>query len=124
MTAGWPNMRTGSLPCTTAVFSAMSLLCVQWKCSVFFRTASKIAWRELHAAPAKFFFVILAVAVGVGALSGVKGFGYAFKGMLLRNAKQLIAGDVQAQTWNLPTSEQIDQIKRIAKQYGTLTRVT
>jgi putative ABC transport system permease protein len=91
---------------------------------LLFRTASKIAWRELHAAPAKFFFVILAVAVGVGALSGVKGFGYAFKGMLLRNAKQLIAADVQAQTWNLPTLEQIDQVKRIAKHYGTLTRVT
>jgi putative ABC transport system permease protein len=91
---------------------------------VFFRTASKIAWRELHAAPAKFFFVILAVAVGVGALSGVKGFGYAFKGMLLRNAKQLIAADVQAQTWNLPTPEQIEQVEKIAKQYGTLTRVT
>jgi putative ABC transport system permease protein len=91
---------------------------------VFFRTASKIAWRELRASPAKFFFVILAVAVGVGALSGVKGFGYAFKGMLLRNAKQLIAADVQAQTWNLPTPEQIDRVERIAKQYGTLTRVT
>jgi putative ABC transport system permease protein len=91
---------------------------------VFFRTASKIAWRELHAAPAKFFFVILAVAVGVGALSGVKGFGYAFKGMLLRNAKQLIAADVQAQTWNAPTPEQIAQVEKIAEQYGTLTRVT
>ena len=91
---------------------------------MFFRTASKIGWRELRAAPAKFLFVILAVAVGVAALSGVKGFGYAFKGMLLRNAKQLIAADVQAQTWNLPTPDQIEQVKRIAKQYGTLTRVT
>jgi putative ABC transport system permease protein len=91
---------------------------------VFIRTASKIAWREVHASPAKFVFVILAVAVGVGALSGVKGFGYAFKGMLLRNAKQLIAADVQAQTWNAPTPEQIHQIERIATQYGTLTRVT
>jgi putative ABC transport system permease protein len=91
---------------------------------VFFRTASKIAWRELHAAPAKFLFVIVAVAVGVGALSGVKGFGYAFKGMLLRNAKQLIAADVQAQTWSAPTPEQVAQVERIAKQYGRLTRVT
>jgi putative ABC transport system permease protein len=91
---------------------------------VFFCTASKIASRELRAAPAKFLFVIVAVGVGVGALSGVKGFGYAFKGMLLRNAKQLIAADVQAQTWNALTPEQVTQVKRIAKQYGTLTRVT
>ncbi len=87
-------------------------------------TASKIAFRELRAAPAKFLFVVLAVAVGVAALSGVKGFGYAFKGMLLRNAKQLIAADVQAQTFNDPTSDQTKQIQRIAGQYGWLTRVT
>lgn len=91
---------------------------------MFFRTASKIAWRELRAAPAKFLFVIVAVAVGVGALSGVKGFGYAFKGMLLRNAKQLIAADVQAQTWNAPTPEHIDRVNAIAREFGVLTRVT
>jgi len=91
---------------------------------VFLGTISKIAWRELRAAPTRFLFVILAVAVGVGALSGVKGFGYAFKGMLLRNAKQLIAADLQAQTWASPSEEQSEQISAIAQHYGTLTRVT
>ena len=71
---------------------------------MFARTAAKIAWRELRASPQKFAFVVLAVAVGVAALSGVKGFGYAFKGMLLRNARQLIAADLQAQTWSDPSS--------------------
>src|SRR5690242_11097841 len=117
MIVDWPSMRTASSPCTTAAFSATRWPCARWKCSVFFRTASKIASRELRAAPAKFLFVIVAVGVGVGVLSGVKGFGYAFKGMLLRNAKQLIAADVQAQTWNAPTPEQVTQVKRIAKQY-------
>ncbi len=89
-----------------------------------FRTASKIAWRELRASPAKFLFVVLAVAVGVAALSGVKGFGYAFRGMLLRNAKQLIAADLQAQTWgNLPP-EKIPRMQQIGAKYGILTRVT
>lgn len=90
-----------------------------------FRTASKIAWRELRASPAKFLFVILAVAVGVAALSGVKGFGYAFRGMLLKNAKQLIAADVQAQTWgsNL-TPEQVQQMQALGAKYGAMTRVT
>jgi len=92
--------------------------------SFAFETAPKIAWRELRASPAKFVFVVLAVAVGVAALSGVKGFGYAFRGMLLTNAKQLIAGDLQAQTWNDPTPEQIAGVEKIAKHYGTLTRVT
>jgi len=91
---------------------------------VFARTASKIAWRELRAAPGKFVFVVLAVAIGVAALSGVKGFGYAFRGMLLRNAKQLIAADVQAQVFDLPTLAQIKQMEAIGRRYGTLTRAT
>ncbi len=88
------------------------------------RTAAKIAWRELRASPAKFVFVILAVAVGVAALSGVKGFGYAFKGMLLRNAKQLIAADLQAQTWGMLRPEQVSAIEAVGQKYGTMTRVT
>jgi putative ABC transport system permease protein len=87
-------------------------------------TASKIAWRELRAAPAKFLFVVLAVAVGVAALSGVKGFGYAFRGMLLRNAKQLIAADLQAQTWNDPSPDEIAKLQAIADHNGAMTRVT
>ena len=91
---------------------------------MFLQTASKVAWRDLRAAPAKFIFVVLAVAVGVAALSGVKGFGYAFKGMLLKNAKQLIAADVQAQTWNNPTADQLRSMEQIGSQFGRLTRVT
>lgn len=91
---------------------------------MFLRTAAKIAWRDLKAAPAKFIFVTLAVAVGVAALSGVKGFGYAFSGMLLRNAKELIAADVQAQTWNDPTAVQLQRMEQVGRQVGRLSRVT
>jgi putative ABC transport system permease protein len=92
--------------------------------TVFFSTSAKIAWRELRSAPAKFLFVVLAVAVGVGALSGVKGFGLAFKSMLLRNAKQLIAADLQAQVWNAPTEEQLKKVQLAASKRGVMTRVT
>lgn len=88
------------------------------------KTAPKVAWRDLQSSPAKFLFVVLAVAVGVAALSGVKGFGYAFKGMLLRNAKQLIAADLQAQIWNYPTEQELQQTTSIGARYGVLTRVT
>jgi putative ABC transport system permease protein len=91
---------------------------------LFLETSAKIAWRELRSAPSKFLFVVLAVAVGVGALSGVKGFGLAFKSMLLRNAKQLIAADLQAQTWAGPTNDQVRKVAEIGKQYGTFTQVT
>src|SRR3954447_6651344 len=66
---------------------------------------------------------MLSVAVGVAALSGVKGFGYAFQGMLLRNAKQLLAADVQAQTWNDPTPEQAKRIEAIGRRAGNITGV-
>ena len=91
---------------------------------MFTKRASRIAWRELRASPAKFLFVILAVAIGVGALSGVKGFGYAFRGMLLRNAKQLVAADLQAQTWLLPTPEKVRQLQAIGTEVGGVTQVT
>jgi putative ABC transport system permease protein len=92
--------------------------------SLSFGTALKIGWRDLRATPAKFLFVVLAVAVGVAALSGVKGFGYAFKGMLLRNAKQLIAADLQAQTWETLSPEQIAHLQQMGSEIGVLTRVT
>lgn len=91
---------------------------------MFTKTASRIAWRELRGSPAKFLFVIIAVAVGVGALSGVKGFGAAFKGMLLRNAKQLIAADLQAQTYQNPSPEAIHKVEQIGQRNGEVTRVT
>jgi putative ABC transport system permease protein len=91
---------------------------------VFLPTAAKMAVRELRATPAKFVFVVLAVAVGVAALSGVKGFGYGFRGMLLHNAKQLIAADVQAQVWDDPSEKQQQQMEALGQQQAGLTRVT
>ncbi len=97
---------------------------MRWRRSVFLKTASNIAWRELRASPAKFLFVVMAVAVGVAALSGVKGFGYAFRGMLLHNAKQLIAADVQAQTWEDPTAKEVAALQTLAHKDGAMTQVT
>ena len=91
---------------------------------MFFRAASKMAVRELRATPAKFLFVVMAVAVGVAALSGVKGFGSGFRGMLLHNAKQLIAADVQAQIWDDPSEKQQFQMAALGKQQAGETRVT
>jgi putative ABC transport system permease protein len=90
----------------------------------FLRTASKIAWRELHSSPGRFLFVAIAVAVGVGALSGVKGFGAAFRSMLFSNAKQLTASDLSAQVWALPDDKQLHDLRSLAGKTGDLTWVT
>ncbi|HOL73535.1 MAG TPA: ABC transporter permease, partial [Bryobacteraceae bacterium] len=64
------------------------------------RTALKIAWRESRAAPLKFLFVVAAVAVGVGSLAGVRGFSQAFRSMLLKEARTLMAADLTVRTFN------------------------
>ena len=70
------------------------------------RTALKIAWREAVASRTRFLFVVLAIAAGVGALSGVRGFGQAFRTMLLRDARTLMAADLSVRTFELPDPAQ------------------
>lgn len=91
---------------------------------MFLKAASRIAWRDLKASPGKFAFVVVAVAIGVAALTGIKSFGSAFRSMLLANAKQLIAADLQAQTWNEPNASQIARLEQLGKANGRMTRVT
>src|SRR6266849_6799410 len=69
-------------------------------------TACKIAWREARASSFKFLFVILAVAVGVGSLTGVRGFSRAFHDMLLSQARTLMAADLSMRVFALPTADQ------------------
>src|SRR5215467_3472721 len=68
--------------------------------------AFRIGWREVRASRTKFLFVILAVAVGVGSLTGVRGFSRTFRRILLRDARTLMAGDLSARVFALPTAEQ------------------
>jgi putative ABC transport system permease protein len=76
------------------------------KPSLPWSTALRIAWRETRASRAKFLFVILAVAIGVGSLTGVRGFSRSFRHMLLREARTLMAGDITARVFALPNAEQ------------------
>lgn len=79
------------------------------------RTAAKIAWRESRSSAVKFGFVILAVAIGVGSLTGVRGFSSAFNLMLLKEARTLMAADLTARVFVMPSEQQvavIDELKR------------
>jgi len=67
----------------------------------------RVPFREIRAAPAKFLFVIVAVAVGVGALTGVRGFSEAFGGMLLSEARTLMAADLMIRVFDLPSGDQL-----------------
>ena len=73
--------------------------------------AAAIAWRDLKSAPGKFAFVVLSVAVGVAALVGVRGFSESFRTTLMTESRSLMAGDLSARIYHIPSA---DELKRIA----------
>jgi len=87
-------------------------------------TACKIAWRESRSSSFKFLFVILAVAVGVGSLAGVRGFSRAFREMLLSQARTLMAADLTLRVFELPTSRQLAAMDALAKSGVDRTWIT
>jgi len=87
-------------------------------------TAAKIAWREARSSAFKFLFVILAVAVGVGSLTGVRGFSRAFHDMLLDQARTLMAADLSLRVFELPTPQQDAVMDALAKRGVERTWIT
>ncbi|MEZ5363418.1 MAG: FtsX-like permease family protein [Bryobacterales bacterium] len=87
-------------------------------------TAAKIAWRESRAAWGKFAFVIAAVAVGVGALSGVRGFSGAFRNMLLRDARTLMAADLAVRMYHEPDAREQAALDEITARGAERTWIT
>ncbi|HTW67661.1 MAG TPA: FtsX-like permease family protein [Bryobacteraceae bacterium] len=87
-------------------------------------TACKIAWRESRSSAYKFLFVILAVAVGVGSLTGVRGFSRAFHDMLLSQARTLMAADLSLRVFELPTPQQTAAMDALAKSGVDRTLIT
>lgn len=69
------------------------------------RTASRIAWRETRSSASKFVFVVLAVAMGVGAVSGVRGFSQSVQTMLGSETRTIMAADLSARQFNPPDNE-------------------
>src|SRR5579883_2233524 len=77
-------------------------------------TAAKIASRELHASRTKFVFVILSVAIGVAALTGVRGFSESFQKALLDQARSIMAADISAQMFRILTPQENAKIDALA----------
>src|SRR6185369_4703031 len=63
-------------------------------------------------------------AIGVGALTGVRGFGKAFHGILLREARTLMAADLSLRVFALPNAEQTSALDRIVQLGARRTWVT
>ncbi len=87
-------------------------------------TAFRIAWREMHASRAKFLFVILAVAVGTGALTGIRGFSVTFRKLLLREARTLMAGDMTVRIFGQASDAQQKALESLKTRGVEYTRIT
>ncbi len=89
-----------------------------------YRTAARIASRELRSSRGKFLFVILSVAIGVAALTGVRGFSASFRTTLLTRARSIMAADLSARMFQQPTAEQQQGLDEIAASGVEITPVT
>lgn len=89
-----------------------------------FKTAARIAWRETRSSLAKFLFVVLAVAAGVGALSGVRGFSQSFHTMLTREARTVMAADLAARQFSMPSDDQRAMLDAMRDEHIEYTWVT
>src|SRR5580698_9896834 len=89
-----------------------------------YRSAAKIAAREMHSSRGKFFFVILSVAIGVAALTGVRGFSASFRSSLLNRARSIMAADLSARMFQQPTSDAQKALDEIASAGVEITPVT
>src|SRR5580693_1768045 len=94
------------------------------KPSLPWSSAAKIAWRELHASKVKFLFVILSVAIGVAALTGVRGFTDSFERTLLGEARTILAADLSARMFRQPTQDEEQQLNALAAAGVDRTEVT
>ncbi|MGH9672343.1 MAG: ABC transporter permease, partial [Bryobacteraceae bacterium] len=90
----------------------------------YWATVVRIAWREGLASRGKFLFVVLAVAAGVGALTGVRGFARAFRTMLLEDARTLMAADFTVRMFRPPGKTEGDAITALERRGVRHTTIT
>ncbi len=92
--------------------------------SLSYSTAARIAAREMRSSRGKFFFVILSVAIGVAALTGVRGFSSSFRSTLLTHARSIMAADLSARTTSQPTPAEVKGLAEIEHEGIQMTPVT
>lgn len=85
-----------------------------------FATAARIATRELRSSRGKFAFVVLSVAIGVAALTGVRGFSSSFRSTLLLRARSIMAADLSARSNQQLTPDQQEGLDHLLRENSGL----
>ena len=88
------------------------------------RTAGRIAWRETRSSLTKFLFVVFAVAIGVGALAGVRGFSESVRAMLNSESRTIMAADLSARQFAPPKTDQLAELDKLARAGVDRTLIT
>ncbi len=83
-----------------------------------------MSWRETRAASGKFAFLVLAIALGTGALTAVTGFNESVQYTLRNEARSLMAADIAVRLPNRPTEADFEIIHKLETQGIRTTRVT
>src|ERR1044071_7607263 len=83
-----------------------------------------MAWRETRAATGKFVFLIIAIALGTGALTAVTGFNESVRYTLLKEARTLMAADISVRLPLAATDRDLAFIATLEGEGITTTRVT
>src|SRR5688572_592812 len=84
----------------------------------------RMAWREIRPAFKKFLFMITAIALGVGALTGIKGFSSALDRAMSRSARDLISADLSVRINKIPDQREQQVLDKLVEMGAELTRVT
>lgn len=91
---------------------------LEQKPTLGWKTAATIAWRELQASRAKFVFVVFSVAIGVAALTGVRGFSESFQKALLDQARSIMSADLSARMFRLADAQEKAKLDALAASKG------
>src|SRR5262245_1893856 len=88
------------------------------------RFAALMSWRETRAASGKFTFLVLAIALGTGALTAVTGFNASVRHTLSREARSLMAADISVRLPQRAPKADLDILKGLETEGIVTTRVT
>jgi putative ABC transport system permease protein len=84
----------------------------------------RMAWRETRPALKRFLFLIAAIALGVGSLTGLKGFSQALDRSISRSARDLIAADLVVRLNSPPTQKELGVLESLVGKGAEMTRTT
>lgn len=84
----------------------------------------RMAWREIRSAYRRFLFLVISIAFGVGALTGLKGFSEALALSIARSARDLVAADLALRFSTPATEKEIVSLESITARGAEISRTT